>query len=119
MVWKSSDPTIATVSPQGTVTNVFTGTGTAVATITATCGTQSVEATIYCNPAKLVGTVTAEPSLNVRSGPSQSNDIVSRIPTGRRVIVCNTDTVGWYQILFVDDQGLPQTGYASADYIIF
>lgn len=119
VVWKSSDPTIATVSSQGTVTNVYTGTGTAVVTITATCGTQSAEATIYCNPAKLVGTVTAEPSLNVRSGPSQSHDVVFRIPTDRRVIVCNTDTVGWYQILFVNDQGLPQTGYASADYIIF
>ena len=39
--WRSSDPTIAAVSSDGTVTNVYTGSGTAQVTITATLGSLS------------------------------------------------------------------------------
>ncbi len=50
LVWSTSDSTIATVSQEGVVTNVYEGIGQPSVTITATCGTLSVSATIRCRP---------------------------------------------------------------------
>ena len=37
---------------------------------------------------------------------------------GSRVVLLDTDTPGWYQVLFSDAAGQAVTGWASADYIL-
>ena len=115
--WHSSDPTIAAVSSDGTVTNVYTGSGTAQVTITATLGSLSASTVLTCESAEQVGQVTAEPSLNVRSGPGTNYSIVSSLTYGRRVVILDDSTAGWYQVLFSNSSGKAVTGYVSADYL--
>ena len=115
--WRSSDPTIAAVSSDGTVTNVYTGSGTAQVTITATLGSLSASTVLTCESAEQVGQVTAEPSLNVRSGPGTNYSIVSSLTYGRRVVILDDSTAGWYQVLFSNSSGKAVTGYVSADYL--
>ena len=115
--WRSSDPTIAAVSSDGTVTNVYTGSGTAQVTITASLGTLSASATITCQSAERVGQVTAEPSLNVRSGPGTNYSIVSSLAYGRWVVILDDSTPGWYQVLFSNGSGQAITGYVSGEYL--
>ena len=115
--WHSSDSTIAAVSSDGTVTNVYTGSGTAQVTITATLGSLSANTVLTCESAERVGQVTAEPSLNVRSGPGTNYSIVSSLTYGRRVVILDDSTSGWYQVLFSNSSGKAITGYVSADYL--
>lgn len=115
ITWTSSDPTVATVASDGTVTNVYTGVGTPTVTITATCGTLTASAAIQCSPAEQVGQVTAQPSLNVRSGPSTENTIISSLKYGAQVIVLDT-AAGWYQVMF-SNGSTPVVGWVSADYL--
>lgn len=115
--WSSSNPSIAAVSPDGMVTNVYTGSGTAHVTITASLGSLSANASITCQSPEQVGQVTAEPSLNVRSGPGTDYAILSSLPYGRRVVVLDDQDAGWYQVLFADGSGQAVTGYVSADYL--
>ena len=115
ITWTSSDPTVATVASDGTVTNVYTGIGTPTVTITATCGTLTASAAIQCSPADQVGQVTAQPSLNVRSGPSTENTIISSLKYGAQVIVLDT-AAGWYQVMF-SNGSTPVVGWVSADYL--
>ena len=115
ITWTSSDPTVATVASDGTVTNVYTGVGTPTVTITATCGTLTASAAIQCSPADQVGQVTAQPSLNVRSGPSTENTIISSLKYGAQVIVLDT-AAGWYQVMF-SNGSTPVVGWVSADYL--
>lgn len=116
ITWSSSDPTVATVSADGTVTNVYAGTGSPTVTITASCGTLTASAVIQCSPAERVGLVTASPSLNVRSGPGLDNSIVSSLKYGTQVIVLDSSVSGWYQVLF-SSSGSAVTGWVSADYL--
>lgn len=116
ITWSSSDPTVAPVSTDGTVTNVYTGTGTPTVTITASCGTLTASAVLQCLPAEQLGQVTAEPSLNVRSGPSLSDSVISSLKYGTRVIVLDPDASGWYPVLFSDGK-TAVTGWVSADYL--
>ncbi|MBS7219645.1 MAG: S-layer homology domain-containing protein, partial [Oscillospiraceae bacterium] len=118
VTWRSSDPSVAAVSPEGVVTNVYAGSGEASVTITASCGPLTAKAVIQCSPAGQIGVVTAEPNLRVRSGPSQEDPVISRLNTGSRVVLLDTDTTGWYQVLFSDAAGQAVTGWASADYIL-
>ena len=115
ITWTSSDPTVATVASDGTVTNVYTGIGTPTVTITAACGTLTASAAIQCSPAEQVGQVTAQPSLNVRSGPSTENTIISSLKYGAQVIVLDT-AAGWYQVMF-SNGSTPVVGWVSADYL--
>ena len=115
ITWTSSDPTVATVASDGTVTNVYTGVGTPTVTITATCRTLTASAAIQCSPADQVGQVTAQPSLNVRSGPSTENTIISSLKYGAQVIVLDT-AAGWYQVMF-SNGSTPVVGWVSADYL--
>ena len=118
VTWRSSDPSVAAVSPEGVVTNVYAGSGNASVTITASCGALTAEAVLQCGPAGQIGLVTAEPTLRVRSGPSQEDPVISRLNNGSRVVLLDTDTPGWYQVLFSDAAGQAVTGWASADYIL-
>ena len=115
--WRSSDPTIAAVSSDGTVTNLYTGTGTAQVTITASLGSLSASTTITCQSAEQVGQVTAEPSLNVRSGPGTSYSILASLPYGRWVVILDDSDPGWYQVLCSNSAGQAVTGYVSAEYM--
>lgn len=115
--WRSSDPTIAAVSSSGVVTNVYTGSGTAQVTITASLGSLSASAAITCESAEQVGQVTAEPSLNVRSGPGTTYSVISSLTYGRWVVILDDSDAGWYQVLFSNSAGQAVTGYVSADYI--
>ena len=117
ITWTSSNPAIATVDSNGVVTNVYTGAGTAQVTITATCGSLSASAVIQCQSAQRIGVVTAEPTLNVRSGPGTQYDVVSRLSFETQVIVLDDSQAGWYQILFSDASGKAITGYVSSDYL--
>ena len=117
ITWASSNPAIATVDSNGVVTNVYTGAGTAQVTITATCGSLSASAVIQCQSAQRIGVVTAEPTLNVRSGPGTQYDAVSRLSFETQVIVLDDSQAGWYQILFSDASGKAITGYVSSDYL--
>ena len=70
-----------------------------------------------CESAEQVGQVTAEPSLNVRSGPGTTYSIISSLTYGRRVVILDDSTDGWYQVLFSNGSGQAVTGYVSADYL--
>ena len=115
VTWTSSDPTVAAVSSDGTVTNVYTGSGTPTVTITASCGSLTASAVFQCSPAEEVGQVTAT-TLNVRSGPGTDNSVVTTLRSGAYVIVLDDSVSGWYQVLFSDGNSAV-TGWVSADYL--
>ena len=115
ITWSTSDATVATVSSDGTVTNVYAGVGTPSVTITASCGSLTASAVIQCSPADVVGQVTAT-TLNVRSGPGTDYTAISSLKSGAQVVVLDTSTPGWYQILF-SSGGAAVTGWVSADYL--
>lgn len=117
ITWHSSDPTIAAVSSDGTVTNVYTGSGAAQVSITASIGSLSASAVISCQGAEQVGLALAEPSLNVRSGPGTTYSVISSLAYGQRVVILDSSDPGWYQVLFANSSGQAVTGYASADYV--
>ena len=98
------------------VTNVYAGVGTPSVTITASCGTLTASAVLQCAPAEQVGQVTAQPSLNVRSGPGTDRSILSSLKYGAQVVVLDTSTPGWYQVIF-SSAGAAVTGWVSADYL--
>ena len=109
VTWSTSDATVATVSSDGTVTNVYAGVGTPSVTITASCGSLTASAVIQCSPADVVGQVTAT-TLNVRSGPGTDYTAISSLKSGAQVVVLDTSTPGWYQVLF-SSGGTAVTGW--------
>ena len=115
ITWSSSDPTVATVSSDGIVTNVYAGVGTPTATITASCGSLTASAVIQCSPADVVGQVTAT-TLNVRSGPGTDHSVIASLKSGAQVVVLDASTPGWYQVLFSSGNAAV-TGWVSADYL--
>lgn len=70
----------------------------------------STQSTTTTQPAQATGTVTAGP-LNIRSGPSSSNNIVGSLNEGDVVVILDT-VDGWHR---VTSGGV--TGYISADYV--
>lgn len=62
------------------------------------------------------GVVSAEPSLNIRSGPGTEHEAQAKLPTGTNVVV--TEKLdGWCKLLYLNEEGKLAAGYASADYI--
>ena len=116
ITWTSSDPTIAPVDANGMVTNVYAGVGTPSVTITASCGPLTASAVLQCSPAQQVGQVTAQPSLNVRSGPSLNDPVISSLKYAAQVAVLDDTVPGWYQVLFSSGNAAV-TGWVSADYL--
>ena len=117
VTWSSSDPTVAVVASDGTVTNLYTGMGTETAVITATCGGKSVSCTVSCPQAGLVGVIyNVDHGLNIRSGPDRSYAVQGMLSAGDVVIVLDHKD-GWYKILY-HDAGEARTGYVSADYVV-
>lgn len=64
-------------------------------------------------------TVTAEPSLNFRTGPGTSYDKLGTLPTGSVVTVIgkSEDVKDWVVIEYQDEHGQTQVGWVSAEYI--
>ncbi|WP_177169683.1 peptidoglycan-binding protein [Salisediminibacterium halotolerans] len=66
---------------------------------------------------EIIGYVTANSTLNVRSGPGTSHDSIDRIPSGAEVEILHTHENGrnssWHEIRYDGNQ----TGYVSAGYI--
>ena len=62
------------------------------------------------------GTINAEPTLNIRSGPGTSHEILAKLPAGTNVIVVEK-LDGWLHLRFLNEDGQLTEGYASADYI--
>ena len=69
----------------------------------------------YIDILESAGTVNAEPTLNVRSGPGTEHEILTKLPTGTHVIVAEK-LDGWIRLRFLSEGKLTE-GYASADYI--
>lgn len=115
ILWTSSNPEVAVVSADGTVTNVYTGVGAPSVTITAHCGPLSASAVFQCPGARVLGTVTAIPSLNVRSGPGTGYAIVGSLPFGAQVAVTEQGS-GWCRVLY-SNGSQAVTGWVSAGYL--
>lgn len=117
ITWSSSNPAAAAVSSQGTVTNLYTGEGTANVTITASWNGLSASCTVSCAPAAQVGkVVNAEAGLNVRSGPGTSYDVIGGLTNGTQVVVLEV-TDGWCHVLYSNKSGQAAIGYVSGSYL--
>ena len=117
ITWTSSDPSVAVVNSQGTVTNLYTGEGTAAATITASWNGLSAGCTVSCAPAAQVGkVVNAEAGLNVRSGPGTDYSVIGGLANGASVVVLEVKD-GWCHVLYANKNGQAAIGYVSADYM--
>ena len=117
VTWTSSDPDAALVSSNGTVTNLYAGTGDASFTVTASWNGLSSSCTVLCQQAPHTGTVVnTESGLNVRSGPGSTYDRVGGLKPDAQVVVLSSQE-GWYQILFRNPDGQAAIGYVSADYL--
>ena len=117
VTWSSSDPTVATVSPEGVITNLNAGSTTQSVIITATYGSLTASCTVYCPQAQIVGIVrTNGGSLNIRSGPDTSYASQGALANGRTVVILSAEN-DWYSILYTDDAGQSRIGYVSASYM--
>lgn len=135
VTWSSSNTDVATVSADGTVTNVNTSSTTLRVTITATAGDRTATATVYCyggssgsvspsNPgtgntpsAGSATIVNASGGLRVRSGPGTSYDVVASLVNGDDITVVSDAGDGWYEITFAGSGGQNTTGYIMGEYI--
>ena len=116
VVWSTSEPGYATVSPTGMVTNLSPGSTDKTAVITASWNGQTASCTITCQPAKHAGTVTgADNGLNVRSGPGTTYEAVGGLRNGAQVVVLGYQD-GWYQILFRNLSDQAAIGYVTEQY---
>lgn len=141
LIWSSSDPSALQVSSSGVITNVFTGTGQPVVTITVKSGSLSATCIVRCTagsattttpttpdgdyttlPTSPTGTViNATGGLNVRSIPSSSGTILTLLPEGTVITLLGKTEDDWYQVSFsqADTSGILTTieGYVMGAYI--
>ena len=117
ITWSSDSPSCAAVTNKGEVTNLFPGTGTSVATITASWNGLSASSIVYCNQADMTGiVVNAEKGLNVRSGPGTDNAVVGSLTNGAQLVVLGVEN-GWCHILYLSKTNQAAIGYVSTEYI--
>lgn len=72
-----------------------------------TADTETAEKTAVC---------TASDYLNIRLAPESGTKVLAHL-TGGSTAVVTEEAEGWYQVLFVNDEGLLVQGYGSADYL--
>ncbi|MGE4276140.1 MAG: SH3 domain-containing protein [Lawsonibacter sp.] len=139
VVWTSSDPNVLTVDEDGIVKNVNSSSSLVKATITAACGDQSAQCTVYCKPSgtstgdsagdstggstgsgtgsvapNTPGTIiNAGSGLNIRSGPGSSYEVIASAANGAAITILEDSGNGWYKI----DYGGGKTGYVSSGYV--
>ena len=70
----------------------------------------------YIVPTTYAGSINAEPTLNVRSGPGTEHESLTKLPTGTNVLVAEK-LEGWLRIFFLDENRQLTQGYTSADYV--
>lgn len=117
ITWSTSDPDAAVVTADGVVTNLLADGEGRTVTVTAAWGEQTAECSVYCEPAKLYGTViNAEKGLNVRSGPGTDSAVVGGVANEARVIVLSAEN-GWLHILYRGKAGQAAVGYVSGAYV--
>lgn len=117
ITWTSSDPSVAAVSSNGKVTNLYAGSGDKTVTITASWQGLSASCTVTCIAPQRTGVVTdAELGLNVRSGPDTTYSIVGSLKDQTSVVVLGEEN-GWYQVLYADKNGQAAVGYVSGSYL--
>ena len=125
VTWTSSDPTVAAVDASGTVTNLNAGGSDATATITATCGNISAQASVTCkgktgggsstgpvssgSPGRIIN---AEKGLNIRSGPGKNYEVIASAQNGASVTILGEEN-GFYKVKYSGEK----TGYVSKDYV--
>ena len=136
VVWSSSDESLATVTQDGTVTNVNKGSSLATATITAQVGDLTATCKVRCKPGSTgggtgtgtgtgstvavgsTGVVTgANSGLRIRSGPGTSYTVLGSATNGALVTVLEDTGSGWLKVNYVGASGKTETGYVSKDYI--
>ena len=117
VTWISSDPSAATVSPAGVVTNLYPGINLPTVTITATWNDLTACCSVSCLPAQRTGTVhDAELGLNVRSGPATTFSVIGKLKNNTQLVILG-ETDGWYRILYRNQSDQAAVGYVSGDYI--
>jgi len=134
VIWTSSDPTLATVDQDGTVTNVNQTIELKNVTITATCGDLEQTCIVRCKPGgtstgtetpgtdtpgttitpNSMGTVVnASSGLNIRSGPGSEYKKIASATNGSKVKILEDCGDGWLKI----EYGNNLVGYVSSAYI--
>ena len=69
-------------------------------------------------PMNKVGVVTGATSgLNIRSGPSSSDEAIASLLEGASVTILEDTGTGWYKITFIGNGGKETEGYVSKDFI--
>ncbi len=110
-VWTSSNPAVATVEQDGTVTPLADG----VVILTVSFdGTAALTVTVYVGEADYEVLVAIQ-NVYLRSGPHTDAEILGVIRPGDEVKLILEPESGWYRILAVID-GLPMEGYSYSRY---
>ena len=131
ITWTSSNESAATVTQDGTVTNVNKGNSQVSVTITARVGDVSAVCTVRCKPGSTggsssgttvttgtTGTVTGTSTgLYVRTSPSTSATPKESLLNGTQVTIVEDTGSGWYKINYSGNGGKIESGYVSKDYI--
>lgn len=147
VTWKSSDPSLAAVSADGTVTHANPDvTSIHRVIITAQAGTMEATCIVFIAPKPAAteppaqsdppvdptqappsgGNVTvgrsgtivnAEGGLRVRSGPGTSNAVLATLWNGNTINVVADAGDGWYEITFPGEGGVSTRGFIRGEYI--
>ncbi len=110
-VWRSSNPAVATVAQDGTVTPVADG----VVTVSVSFdGTTALAVTVYVGDADYE-VITATQNVYLRESPETGSAILGLIRAGEQVKLILVPDSGWYYVLAVID-GVPMEGYSYSRY---
>ena len=136
VVWSVDNTSALTVGQDGTVTNVYTGTGRVTVTVTATAGDITATCTVRCKGSggtstpstdtpSAGGDLSAGPAqvanagggVRVRSGPGTDYEPLASLFNGDDVNIVSAADGGWYQITFQGSGGATVTGYMLGEYL--
>lgn len=110
-VWRSSNPAVATVEQDGTVTPLSDG----VVTLSVSFdGTPALTVTVYVGDADYE-VITATQNVYLRECPLSGSTILGLIRAGDQVKLILEPESGWYYVLAVID-GVPMEGYSYSRY---
>lgn len=119
VTFESSDTSVATVSGQGVVTAIASGS----TEITAKAGklTASITITVTDNGftgTRYVGKVTTNGgTLNIREGAGTTYNVVGKLAFGAQLMVYGEAQDGWYAVYGKTTDGAMASGYVSAEWV--